>query len=145
LGPGTVILVNWQKDARLSFAFEKIELVTPADPDAGDGGNPAGGCKDDAAFDANAKVNLQQRCLGCHGGGNGQATAAMDISELPTDVAKACAQVLNRVNPADPPASQIFITTNPNGNAAHPFKFGGNADAFNTFRGDLSIWIAAEQ
>ena len=78
-------------------------------------------------------------------GGNGQASAALDMSELANDAAKACAQVKNRVNPADPPASQIFITTNPNGNAAHPYKFGGIADTFNNFRSGLSIWIAAEQ
>lgn len=145
LGPGTLVLVNWQKDARLSLAFEKIELVVPPDPDAGDGGMDPDGCKDLAAFDANAKVNFQQRCLSCHGGGNGQATAALDMSELASNAANACAQIKNRVNPGDPPQSQIFITTNPNGNAAHPYKFGGNGDTFNNFRSAVSIWIAAEQ
>lgn len=146
LGPGTVVLVNWPKDARLSLAFETIEVVLPNDPDAGDGGmDPTGGCKNVQAFIDNARVPFQQRCLGCHGGGNGQATAALDLSSLADDAAKACAQAKNRVNPADPPASQIFVTTNPNGNAAHPYKFGGSADAFNTFRNGVSTWIAAEQ
>ena len=146
LGPGTVVLVNWPKDARLSLAFETIEVILPNDPDAGDGGMPpTGGCKNVQAFIDNARVPFQQRCLGCHGGGNGQASAAMDLSALADDPAKACAQAKNRVNPGDPPASQIFVTTNPNGNAAHPYKFGGSADAFNTFRGDVSTWIAAEQ
>lgn len=147
LSTGEFIFVNWQKDARLSLAFEKIELVTPPMPDAGpDGGtDPMGGCKDVAAFDANARGPLQQRCSGCHGGGNGQATAAVDMSALGSDVAKACAQVRNRVNPGDPPASQIFVTTNPDGNAAHPYKFGGNAGTFDTFRNGVSNWIAAEQ
>ncbi len=146
LGPGTLVLVNWQQDARLNLAFETIEAVLPNDPDAGDdGGTPTGGCKDVAAFDANARGNLQQRCFSCHGGGNGQATAALDMSELMADSAKACAQVKNRVNPGDAPASQIFVTTNPNGNAAHPYKFGGNADTFNNFRSGVSIWITAEQ
>jgi hypothetical protein len=145
LGPGTLVLVNWQRDARLNLAFETIEAILPAMEDAGDGGTPTGGCKDVQAFIDNARVPLQQRCFGCHGGGNGQASAALDMSALVDDAAKACGQVKNRVNPADPPASQIFVTTNPNGNAAHPYKFGGSADTFNTFRTGLSIWIAAEQ
>lgn len=146
LGPGTVLLLNWEKDARLSLAFEKIEVVLPPDMDAGDGGmDPTGGCKDLASFDANAKGPLQNRCFGCHGGNNGQATAAVDMSALGSDTAKACAQVLNRVNPADPASSQIFITTDPGGNASHPYKFGGNAGTFGTFRDNLSIWIAAEK
>jgi hypothetical protein len=66
------------------------------------------------------------------------------MSGLQTDPAKACAQIKNRVSPADPPSSQIFITTDPGGNAAHPFKFGGNADTFNNFRNSVSTWIAAE-
>jgi hypothetical protein len=146
LGPGTVVLVNWPKDARLSLAFETIEVILPPDMDAGDGGgDPNGGCKNVQAFIDNARVPFQQRCFGCHGGGNGQASAALDMSDLVDDAAKACAQAKNRVNPGDPPASQIFVTTNPNGNAAHPYKFGGSADAFNTFRGDVVNWIAAEQ
>lgn len=146
LGPGTFVFPNWQKDARLSIAFEKIEVILPDMADAGDGGSGSGGgCKDVQGFIDNARVQLQQRCFTCHGGGNGQASAAMDISELAADAAAACGQVLNRVNPGDPPASQLFVTTNPNGNAAHPYKFGGNADTFNTFRNNLSTWIANEK
>ena len=48
------------------------------------------------------------------------------------------------VNPDNPAQSQIFITTDPNGNASHPFKFGGNVNAFNAFRSAVSIWIQAE-
>lgn len=145
LGPGTMVFVNWQKDARLSIAFEKIEVVLPPNADGGDGGmNPTGGCKDVTSFNDNARAPLQP-CFNCHGGGNGQATAALDISDLTTDSAKACSQVLNRVNPGNPPASQIFVTTDPNGNAAHPFKFGSNANNFNTFKNSVSMWIAAEQ
>jgi len=143
LGPGTLILVNWANGAKLSLAFEKIEKQGGVDPDAGDGGDPTGGCKDVASFQANAQGPMNV-CTNCHAGGNGQATAAVDMSGLQTDPAKACAQIKNRVNPADPPASQLFITTDPGGNAAHPFKFGGNADTFNNFRNSVSTWIAAE-
>ncbi|MDC3952475.1 hypothetical protein [Polyangium jinanense] len=143
LGPGTLVLVNYSKDAKLSLAFELIQKYEPASPDAGDGG-PTGGCKDVASFDANAKQQFGA-CLNCHGGGNGQAVAAVDMSGLNNDSAKACGQIRNRVNPNDPASSQIFITTNPGGNAAHPFKFGGQSGAFNNFRDSVSIWIAAEK
>jgi hypothetical protein len=84
-------------------------------------------------------------CLNCHAGGNGQAVAAVDMSAMNTDPTKACAQIKNRVNPLDPPQSQLFITTDPGGNAAHPFKFGGNAATFSNFRDSVSLWVAAEK
>ncbi len=141
LGPGTVVLVNWKADARLGLVFETIEVNAPAEPD---GGTMEGGCKALDAFNNNAKTRFQV-CTNCHGGGNGQAVAAVDMSKLNSDPAAACAQIKNRVTPADPPNSQIFITTDPGGNAAHPYKFGGNAGTFGTFRNDVSVWIAAEQ
>lgn len=144
VGPGTLILVNWSKDAKLSLAFETIAANLPADPDAGVDGGTTGGCKDLTSFNDNAKTPLGV-CTGCHGGGNGQAVAAVDMSGLGGDTAKACAQIKNRVNPSDPPNSQLFVTTDPNGNAAHPFKFGGNDGAFNNFRDSVSIWVAAEK
>jgi hypothetical protein len=67
------------------------------------------------------------------------------MTALSSDTTKACAQIKNRVNPLDPASSQLFITTDPGGNAAHPFKFGGNAGAFNTFRDSVSIWVTAEK
>ena len=53
-------------------------------------------------------------------------------------------QILNRVNPADPNGSQLFITTDPGGNAAHPYKFNGNGGDFNNFRNAVAKWIADE-
>ncbi len=145
IGPGTLILVNWTKDAKISLAFEKIEANLPGMSDAGDdGGPPTGGCKNVMSFTDNAAGPLGV-CTGCHGGGNGQAVAAVDMSGINNDAAKACGQIKNRVNPNDPPASQLFITTDPNGNAAHPFKFGGNDGTFNNFRNSVSIWVAAEK
>jgi len=143
LGPGTLILVNWARDAKLSLAFETIAKYEPASQDGGDGG-PTSGCKDVPSFEANARQPLQV-CLNCHGGGNGGATSAVDMSALGNDNTKACGQVKNRVNPDNPSSSQLFVTTDPGGNAAHPFKFGGNAGAFNTFRDSVSIWVAAEK
>jgi hypothetical protein len=142
LGPGTLVLVNWKDNARLGLVFETIEAHIPPDPDAGM--PPSGGCKALDLFMANAQTRFQV-CTNCHAGGNGQAKAAVDMSQLNTDPAAACAQIKNRVTPADPPNSQIFITTDPGGNAAHPYKFGGNVQNFTTFRNDVSVWIAAEQ
>ena len=81
----------------------------------------------------------------CHGGNNGQATAAVDMSKLGSDDAAACAQIKNRVNTADPPSSQLFVTTDPNGNAAHPYKFNGDDQAFADFQDAVTQWIMAEQ
>jgi len=143
LGPGTVILTNWKPKAKLTIAFEAIEKIDPGSDDGGMDGGP-GGCKDVGSFTANAQNLFSQRCGGCHGGGNPAAQGAVDMSDLNDDPAAACAQIRFRVKPADPPTSQIFITTDPNGNAAHPFKFGGDDNNYNAFKNAVSTWIAAE-
>ena len=137
LGPGTVLLVNWTKDAKMSFAFEKLELVTPA-------GAPIGGCKSVPAFEMNAKGPMAT-CFACHDGTDEQAKAAMDMSALLSDAALACGQIRNRINIADPAKSQIFVNSNPQGNAAHPFHFDGNVAAFDSFKTNVSKWIVLEQ
>jgi hypothetical protein len=97
------------------------------------------------AFEDNAAGPLTQSCRSCHdGGNNATATNAVDMSDLGSDSAAACGQILNRVDLDDPPASQLFVTTNPGGNASHPFKFGGNQTAFNNFVSAVSAWIQAE-
>lgn len=145
IGPGTVVLTNWSTSAKLSIAFEKIEKVNPNDPDAGADGGTTGGCKDVASFDTNAKGQFQQRCGGCHSGGNGAATNAVDMTKLGSDSTAACAQILFRIKPSDPPNSQVFVVTDPGGNAAHPFKFGGNATNFDAFKTDVSKWVTSEK
>lgn len=142
---GLLILTNWRTDARLSVAFEVIEPYTATGGGGAGGPGGGGGCINVDSFIANAQGQLQQNCVNCHGGNNGQATSALDMTQLGTDPAAACAQVKNRVTPEDPPSSQIFITTDPAGNAAHPFKFGGDGNAFGGFRASVSNWIAAEQ
>lgn len=146
LGPGTLILTNWVQGGKLQISFENIETYsTMVGMDGGDGGL-GGGCVALDSFTTNAKDSFDQ-CLGCHGGNNGQATAAVDMQGLvnDADVANACAQILNRVSTANPPQSQIFITTDPGGNAAHPYKFNQNQGAFDGFKNAVSVWITAEQ
>jgi cytochrome c553 len=145
LGPGTLVLSNWQSLAKISIAFEVIEVKSADDPGEGGGGAGAtGGCKAPDAFAESAAPALDP-CFGCHGGSNGAATGAVDMSDLKSDPGSACAQVRTRVSTGDPPSSQIFITTDPDGNAAHPFKFGGSDQDFDDFKDALSAWIEAEK
>lgn len=147
LGVGTLILTNWKAEAKLGLGFELAEpYVSSAGMggNGGGGGTVEGGCGDVASFDANAKPALTNSCVNCHGGNNGQATAALDLSDLDNNSGATCAQVKNRVNFDNPQASQLFITTDPGGNASHPFKFGGNAGAFQGFRDNVTLWIESE-
>lgn len=147
LGVGLLILTNWEKDAKLGIGFEVAEPYTVGGGEGGagaGGGGTEGGCNALTEFDASAKPQFQMRCAGCHGGADPQATGAMDMSDLANNSGAACGQIKNRINTANPAQSQIFITTDPQGNAAHPFKFGGNAAQFNTFRDQVSIWVEAE-
>lgn len=137
LGPGTVVLSNWKPEARLGVVFEKIEKYQA-------GGVVDDGCKDVAAFTANAQGPLQNNCFNCHGGGNGAATGAVSMEDLQNDPAKACAQVMNRVNIENANGSQIFVVTEPGSGANHPYKFNGNAGNYNNFKTAVSVWITAE-
>jgi hypothetical protein len=146
LGPGTLILTNWQKGAKLTVGFQKIEPFSTMMGDGGtDGGTTMGGCKDVQSFTDNAAALLKANCTMCHGGGNAQAKGAVDMSQLATDVAAACSQIKNRVSPANADQSQLFITTDPGGNAAHPYKFGGDNGKFGAFKQSVSQWISAEK
>jgi hypothetical protein len=145
LGPGTLVLGNWTSGGKLSIAFQAIAVVDPLGNEGGGGGGGASGpCVALLAFEDNAAGPLTQSCRSCHGGNNATATNAVDMSDLGSDSAAACGQILNRVDLDDPPASQLFVTTNPGGNASHPFKFGGNQTAFNNFVSAVSAWIQAE-
>ncbi len=145
LGQGLLILDNWVADAKLSIVFETADPWTDGGTGgAGGGGSSGGGCKDLTDFNNAAAPQFQQRCFGCHGGGNAAANAAVDMSQLSSNPAAACAQIKNRITPANPGSSQIFVTTDPGGNAAHPYKFGGNAGTFNTFKQTLTPWIMGE-
>jgi hypothetical protein len=94
-------------------------------------------------FEDNAVAALQP-CLQCHGGNNAGATAAVDMSELDTNPAATCGQVKNRVNLTTPAQSQLFLVTNPDGNASHNFKFNNNVGNWNNFVSDVTVWINAE-
>jgi hypothetical protein len=146
LSPGTLVLTNWVTDAKLSLAFSKLEIVPPGSADAGvEGGTTGNGCKSVTSFTSDAQQPLKGNCVPCHGGANASAQGAIDMSKIDSDPAAACAQVKNRVSPANAAASQIFVTTDPAGNAAHPYKFGGSSSKFAAFKTSLTMWIQAEK
>jgi cytochrome c553 len=150
LGGGTLVLVDVPPTAQLSLHFAVAEPAVggPGDP-GGDPTDPGGGgCKNVPAFTANAQPVLSASCAGCHAGGNMQATSATDMTAIndlsPTGQAAACGQILSRVNLADAINSGVFIAPDPNSGAGHPFKFGGNVAAFQSFENALLVWIAQE-
>jgi hypothetical protein len=145
LGPGTVVLTNWVSGGKLSLNFEVASVIDPLGGEGGaGGGGPMGPCMALMAFTDNAEGPLDNNCTTCHGGNNTSATNAVDMSDIGTDASAACGQILNRVDLNNPAQSQLFITTDPNGNASHPYKFGGNAGNHDNFVNAVSQWITAE-
>jgi hypothetical protein len=136
LGPGTLILTEWQTNAKMKIEFTKIAKATASD------GGLTGGCKALTSFTTNAVPAIQNgTCLTCHNTG-GSGNAAMDLSGLasnPVNDTAACAQALTRANPANPAQSDIILA--PTGQVAnHPFK--GASQSFVTM---METWIAAEK
>ncbi len=136
LGPGTLILTQWQANAQMKIEFTKIAKATASD------GGLTGGCKALTSFTTNAVPAIQANtCLNCHNTG-GSGNAAMDLSGLasnPVNDTAACAQALTRANPANPAQSDIILA--PTGQVAnHPFK--GASQSFVTM---METWIAAEK
>ena len=142
IGGGTVVLVNVPEGAMLSIHFVKAE------PAVANPGLPATGCKVVASFTQNARSLLSASCGSCHAGGDASATAATDLRLIddlsPAGQIAVCGQALSRVSLGDPLNSGLFVATNPALGAAHPFKFNGDAIAFNAFRDAVLAWINAE-
>lgn len=145
LSTGTMVLTNWKSGSKVSIVFEVAEAyVAMSGEGGGGGGGPGSACGAVQEFTDNARAPLTASCVNCHGGNNTQATNALDMSDLAGNPGETCGQVKNRVNLANPNASQLFVTTDPNGNAAHPFKFQGNQQNFQNFRAALTAWIQIE-
>lgn len=143
LGPGSVVLTNWSSGAKLSLAFSSITTIDPMA--MGGGGMGMGGpCMALTDFSDSAGPALENSCTNCHGGNNQAATNAVDMTDLGSDDSAACGQILNRVDLANPAQSQLFVVTDPSGNASHPFKFGGSNANHDNFVQAVSQWIEAE-
>jgi hypothetical protein len=137
LGTGLLVLTGWASTDTFQITFQQI-VAASATADAGS----TGGCKDVASFTTNAVPAIQANtCLNCHNTG-GSGNASLDLSALattPADDAKACAQALTRINPANPAQSDIILA--PTGQvAAHPFQ--GASANYTTM---METWIAAEK
>lgn len=148
LGPGEVILVNWQKDARLAIDFDEGMLEATVENDGG----ISVPCKSTALYQQ-AVESLGPKgpmycAQNCHGGNKPQAKGAMDLSGLlarPPDYEAACAAMRARITPGDPESSQILIVTNPTQvQVVHMYKFAGNLADYNSFKAKMSPWILAE-
>lgn len=143
IGGGTAVFVDVAPDSMLSLHFELAE----ASAGAGGGGAPAG-CSQVAAFTASARPVLSASCVSCHGGANSSATNATNMTRVDDLSAEgqeiACAQILSRVNLADPVNSGLFVAPDPGSGAGHPFKFNGDPNAFAAFRASVTQWIDQE-
>jgi mono/diheme cytochrome c family protein len=142
LGGGTAAFVNFPPENKIAIFFKAAKIFQP---DAGGGGG-ATGCKVLTSFETNARGQLNTNCASCHAGGNGGATSAVDMTGIGAPNAmNACNQVKLRMLLTDLPNSSLFVTTDPGGNAVHPFKFGGNAATFTTFKNSVTQWGIAER
>ena len=100
--------------------------MKPYQADTGGGGGGGGdtGCKDLTSFKTNAQTLFSQAaggagqsCLSCHGGQNGNATSAMNITGAnATDDATlqtVCNQISTRINLTTPDQSGVFLAPDP--------------------------------
>ena len=121
----------FQPNAKISVLFKLVKAYQPEG--GGGGGGGGGGCKKLESFKTNARAlfaqpagGAAQSCLGCHGGQNGNATSALNITGVnaaddPT-IQLACNQILTRANLTTVDQSGIFLAPDP-ANANHPFRF----------------------
>ncbi len=141
VGGGLLMLANVPATAKLSISFRQIG------PAVGTGTTAPAGCKVVTSFTQNARTPLSTSCVGCHGGTNGGATNAVDMTKVndtsTTGQAMACGQILGRVNLTTPAQSGILLAPDPASGVAHPFKF--SATDITTFKNSVTTWISAEK
>ena len=131
---------NWTTGSKVRIQFQKIETATVASSDAG----VSGGCKDVTTFQNSAAPTLIAQCVGCHGGNNGNATAALDLSKLSgaPNYALACTQAHFKINLANKPQSNLLLAPLNGSGLNHPVKpFASTASGGYT---SLLTWINKE-
>lgn len=118
---------NWTNGSKARIQFQKIEKATVAGSDGG----TASGCKDVPTFQNSAAPTLTGQCVSCHGGGNGNATAAFDLSKLTgtPDYAAACTQARFKINLANKPQSNLLLAPLNGSGLNHPVKPFANTGA----------------
>lgn len=156
LGGGTAAFIGFNATDKISISFKALKKFQP-DAGGGSGGGETGGCKVLASFKTNAlplfTTNVGvNACLSCHGGQNGNATSAMNITGInaadDATIMNACNQIKTRINTTAPDQSGVFLAVDP-ANTNHPVKF-GTAAQFNTFKNGppgtgILGWINAEK
>jgi len=146
IGSGTVLLTNAptnDPNTRIGIAFETLEKsqVQPV----------MVACKDFKDFNP-ALVNDLKGCAAtCHGGRNGAATSAYDMTlSTSTDMAKLmsfCISSLGRINKTTPNKSILLLQAIPQaqgGTPNHPFKYSLAAD-ITRFTNEVTTWAAGEK
>ena len=131
---------NWTSGSKVRVQFQKIDKATVAGSDAG----VAGGCKDVTTFQNSAAPTLISTCVSCHGGNNGNATAALDLSKLSgaPDYAAACTQAHFKLNLANKTQSNLLLAPLNGSGLNHPVKpFASTAAGGYT---SLLTWINKE-
>ncbi|WP_197040967.1 hypothetical protein [Chondromyces apiculatus] len=137
--PANVVINGYEEGTKIGFFFTDILPL--------DGASGATDCADLTTFTTGAQGPIQMNCAtaACHGNSNTSAGDVMDLSDLAADAAAGCRVIRARLLLSDPPNSQIFINSDPAAQGAtHPFKFNGDAAAFDAFRTAVLPWVQAE-
>jgi mono/diheme cytochrome c family protein len=131
-------IFNWQAGAKMRVAFQKIETTTVVPMDAG-----TTTCKALADFQNTVVPQWNAlNCRSCHGGGNGGATGALDMTALggTPNYALACTQARNKINFTNKAQSPIIVR--PKQGTGHPYSVpAGNVAAYDTA---MLTWINKE-
>jgi mono/diheme cytochrome c family protein len=153
IGGGTAAFIGFTATDKMSIHFKVLKAYQPETGMGEGGGDNGGGCKALASFKtnaqnlfANAVPGAGQSCLSCHGGQNGNATSAMNItgvnSQTDATIQTACNQIRTRINTTTIDQSGIYLAPDP-ANNNHPFKL--TAAQLTTFKNGVNVWINAEK
>jgi len=147
IGGGTAAFIGFNATDKLSIHFKTLKAYQPdAGMPGGGTGDNGGGCKALASFKTNAQQAFNTSCRSCHGGANGNATSAMNItgvdSTVDATIQTACNQIRTRINTTDPNQSGVYLAPDP-ANNNHPFTF--TAAQLTTFKNGVNVWINAEK
>ena len=149
IGGGTAAFVGFPPQNQISIHFKAIDKYTADGSGSGSGTTAASGCRQLAQFKTAALGPLNTNCASCHAGGDQNAKSAMDLTGIgstdDTTLQGVCNQVRTRINFQDTNASGFYIAPDPGQQTNHPFKFGGNAACFTTFKSAIDPWVQAEK
>lgn len=149
IGGGTAAFLGFVASDMLTIHFKAVKPYQVTGGGTGGGGTTgATGCKQLATFKLATKGQLQTNCASCHAGGNGSATAAMNITGIGSAddamLQLACNQVRSRINFQTTDQSGFYLAPDPGSGTSHQFKFPG-AGAFTAFKSAIDPWVQAEK